>query len=264
MRSLVLRLFLLAVLVFLAIGITASTAAREEHFHDLDAPDSPASPASPDSPEARAEAAAGTSEAASLPDVFSDSSDAPPIQLDINTTMFNGDSMYAPDKQGKQGMGGDPLFRLLSALALESLDRDAHKILERAPSLPQVTDDSPSVSQSGLSTDQSLRQYLNRASEDATDWKSLAEHALQERDMYRQRSENLPPPAFTSNDLVLDPTQRWRVPERRAPVCIVSDARAAKVCPGTDQSSLIGTLLTDARHTSVGSIMPKFEFHQLD
>ena len=58
------------------------------------------------------------------------------------------------------------------------------------------------------------------------------------------------------------PGPGWSVPRRRAPVCITS-ARCS-VCPSTDQSSLIGTLLEDAADTSVGSILPRFMYHEED
>ncbi|MEW5315017.1 MAG: hypothetical protein WDW38_006474 [Sanguina aurantia] len=147
----------------------------------------------------------------------------------------------------------DPLLRLVGELVKEASARDVVRLLEQAPTLLQNSDDV----QEGLVPDAAPEE------EPPTDWRALAEHALQERDMYKMRSEG-PLPAFTSNDLVLDPTQSWRVPQPRPPVCVVSELRASKLCPSRDQSSLIGTLLTDAAHTSVGSIMPKFEFRLLD
>lgn len=198
---------------------------------------------------------------------ISESADLPPRDAQIinnetlHDTPYNQDSGYLSDASTM----GDPLFRLLSALALENTLQDTRNILERAPALPQVSDEMPyqSASTQQVSTDQPLRQYLDKASEAVTNWKELAEHALRERDMYKRHSE-ADLPAFTSNDLVLDHTQRWSVPQHRPPVCIVNERRASKVCSTTDQSSLIGTLLSDAQDTSVGSIMPKFAFHLID
>lgn len=269
MRSLVMRVLLLVVVVLVAVTVTALRLFRldvkpREGFGN------------PDQPEADAEAAAEKSESA--PTESDNTSNAPIVEapLDIEERMdtLRGDSMYAPNAHEPQASSkaSDPLLRLLSALTLEAVDRDARNFMEKRPTLLQrrggddgsSNGDAQSAAAQGLSTDQPIRKYLDRASEAVTDWKSLAEHALQERDLYRSGSDQTELPSFTSEDLVLDPSQRWRVPERRAPVCIVSDARAAKVCPGTDQSSLIGTLLTDAQHTAVGSIMPKFVFNQID
>lgn len=57
-----------------------------------------------------------------------------------------------------------------------------------------------------------------------------------------------------SDDMVLFPEFKWEVPQRQPPVCV---GRTGTVNPLMDQSSLIGTLLTDAQDTSVGSILPK-------
>lgn len=63
------------------------------------------------------------------------------------------------------------------------------------------------------------------------------------------------------DNLVLRPEFKWQVPMRRAPVCYATDAK--NYDPSIQQSSLIGTLLDEAENTSVGSIMPKFEFRHL-
>lgn len=56
-------------------------------------------------------------------------------------------------------------------------------------------------------------------------------------------------------DLVLDPTQKWSVPQVRAPVC---EGGGNDYQPMSDQTSLIGTLLNNAYKTSVGSILPLY------
>jgi hypothetical protein len=62
--------------------------------------------------------------------------------------------------------------------------------------------------------------------------------------------------AFLNADteFVLRPDQRWSVPQKRPPVC--TPASKCKVTDSVDQTSLIGTPLTDAKSTSVGSILP--------
>lgn len=63
---------------------------------------------------------------------------------------------------------------------------------------------------------------------------------------------------FNQGDLVLSSQWNWTVPQKRAPVCIPRSS--CNVCPQSSQSSLIGTLLSDASATKVGSILPKFVY----
>jgi hypothetical protein len=55
-------------------------------------------------------------------------------------------------------------------------------------------------------------------------------------------------------DMVLDPTLKWSVPQRHPPVCV---GGKNSYQPVVDQTSLIGTLLDEAKNTEVGSILPK-------
>jgi hypothetical protein len=57
----------------------------------------------------------------------------------------------------------------------------------------------------------------------------------------------------------LFPEFKWMVPQERAPICYGADYSAN---PLIDQSSLIGTLIPDAKKTDVGSIMPKFTYNE--
>lgn len=63
------------------------------------------------------------------------------------------------------------------------------------------------------------------------------------------------------DNLVLRPDMRWEVPMRRPPVCYATEHIDYR--PSIEQSALLGTLLDDADKTSVGSIMPKFEYKQV-
>ena len=54
------------------------------------------------------------------------------------------------------------------------------------------------------------------------------------------------------------PGQEWAVPQLRPPVCTTT-ARTT-VNSTTDQTALIGTLLSDAKDTGVGSMLPTFTF----
>lgn len=53
-------------------------------------------------------------------------------------------------------------------------------------------------------------------------------------------------------DMVLDPTLRWKLPEKRPPVCTGSKNDYQ---PTVDQTALIGTLLQDAKQTKVGDVV---------
>ncbi len=54
-------------------------------------------------------------------------------------------------------------------------------------------------------------------------------------------------------DMVLDPSLKWSVPQKHPPVCTGSKNDYK---PDVTQTSLIGTLLPDAQNTKVGSILP--------
>lgn len=54
-------------------------------------------------------------------------------------------------------------------------------------------------------------------------------------------------------DMVLDPSQKWTVPQKHPPVCV---GGKNDYQPTMDQTALIGTLLKDAEQTDVGSILP--------
>ncbi len=57
----------------------------------------------------------------------------------------------------------------------------------------------------------------------------------------------------------LYPEFKWMTPELTQPVCYGAEYSAN---PLIDQSSLIGTLLSDAENTEVGSILPKFTYKE--
>lgn len=58
-----------------------------------------------------------------------------------------------------------------------------------------------------------------------------------------------------NDNLVLDPTQRWSVPQQHPSVCI---GNFSNYEPSTEQTSLIGTLISNTNETKVGSILPLF------
>jgi hypothetical protein len=60
--------------------------------------------------------------------------------------------------------------------------------------------------------------------------------------------------SFTSEDMVLDSTLRWSVPQRQPPIC-APNARC-NVSALSDQTALLGTPLDQASDTKWGSILP--------
>jgi len=60
-------------------------------------------------------------------------------------------------------------------------------------------------------------------------------------------------------DMVLVPGQEWTIPQKHPPVCYGSKGNYN---PRIEQTSLIGTLLRDAKDTEIGSIMPKFTYKE--
>jgi hypothetical protein len=62
-----------------------------------------------------------------------------------------------------------------------------------------------------------------------------------------------------NDDLVLYPEFKWSVPLKRPPVCYT---KGNYYQPLIDQTALIGTLLTDANTTQVGSILPNFDYKE--
>ena len=76
------------------------------------------------------------------------------------------------------------------------------------------------------------------------------------------RNKNKDKVAHDYDDMVLRHDQLWKMPERRPPLCNMNSKKKCNVNPIEVQSALIGTLLNDASDTSVGSILPKFQFKE--
>lgn len=69
------------------------------------------------------------------------------------------------------------------------------------------------------------------------------------------------PHGSASGGMVLLPGMEWSVPQPRPPVCLPCPT-SCPVQPSLDQTSLLGTLLSDANDTQVGSMMPKFTYSE--
>lgn len=103
--------------------------------------------------------------------------------------------------------------------------------------------------------------FMTAAENDYRSRNGLAE-AQTDRNMDELRSSCLRNTYFLNADdnMVLFPEHKWEVPQKRPPVCVGGDAT---VQPMTEQTSLIGTLLSDAENTKVGSMLPKFVYKEL-
>lgn len=64
---------------------------------------------------------------------------------------------------------------------------------------------------------------------------------------------------YHDEDMVVLPGQEWTIPQKHTPVC---SGRTTGYNPLVEQTSLIGTLISDAKDTQVGSIMPKFVYRE--
>lgn len=126
--------------------------------------------------------------------------------------------------------------------AIDSAELDVMRLVT---TIPSMIGDGMSTAPSNVMSDKPIRKFLDKMNEQGLGWRAESQAALADHN--------------ACDDLVLDPSQKWKVPEPRPPVCVTS--RPSRICSSTDQTSLIGTLLRDANDTSVGSIMPKFKFH---
>lgn len=134
---------------------------------------------------------------------------------------------------------GDAVDILLATLRLNprgdggvpSVKQDTVKILESSP------DTAVSPTPTTVSTDHELRDWLYQEKNSTTGWRTLAAHALSERDVAGTESQSLPP--FPS------------IEPRQLPIKAYNRAMAG------------GTSLADASRTSVGSIMPNFNFSEM-
>jgi hypothetical protein len=102
-----------------------------------------------------------------------------------------------------------------------------------------------------------------------------AKHCLDKRDTQgyaqasqQRRRDDLSAAAGRCNEpqgsnagMVLLPGMEWSVPQPRPPVCLPCPT-TCPVQPSLDQTRLLGTLLSDANDTQVGSMMPKFTYSE--
>lgn len=67
---------------------------------------------------------------------------------------------------------------------------------------------------------------------------------------------------YDFDPMVLRYDQSWQMPYKKPPLCTMDSKQKCKVTPVQTQTALIGTLLTDAKDTKIGSIMPDFKFEE--
>lgn len=137
----------------------------------------------------------------------------------------------------------------LKEIKSDNEKNDVEWLIGSAPSLLTV---GRSVAPSHVSDDGPMRKLLGdlgaRGAKDAADVGAAIEN-----------SKRAAPRQFTDDDMVLDQSLRWSVPQHHPPVCI-SERDTAPPSSMIAQTALIGTLLDDATYTSIGSIMPRFRY----
>lgn len=79
-------------------------------------------------------------------------------------------------------------------------------------------------------------------------------------DMKMQCNKSASSTKHDKGDMVLLPGQEWSIPQKHTPSCYGNNL---SYNPLIEQTSLIGTLLTDAKDTEIGSIMPKFSYKEM-
>lgn len=118
--------------------------------------------------------------------------------------------------------------------------------------------------------EQRVESYKNRC-------QTEEEFAEQNKLAHKQEKRNLNELKFACNrrkyanddnynfdDMVLRHDQSWKMPYQKPPVCHMNSKQKCSVNPVQTQTALIGTLLSDAKNTKVGSIMPDFKFSEND
>lgn len=135
------------------------------------------------------------------------------------------DTLLATMRLNPRSDGGAPA----DVASAPSVQQDTSKLLVTSPDI--TVSSTPTTA----STDTELRDTLYKERDSITGWRAMAEHALSERDVGESRSL----PAFPDLDV-----------DRKTPSPIKA----------YDEALLGGTSLIDAARTSVGSILPKFNF----
>ncbi len=94
----------------------------------------------------------------------------------------------------------------------------------------------------------SCQKNLNQSKQELADY-------LNDRNMSHLKNVCNRNHKFNKEDMVLDHSQSWSVPQKYPPVCIGGNNNYS---PLNEQTALIGTLLTDAKQTNVGSVLPVY------
>lgn len=128
------------------------------------------------------------------------------------------------------------------------------------------TDNNPSSTQQqsvlSVSEQEQLRSVLATYGELADKLRSIDEKDTNMSKMIEELQGKIVP--THENDMVLRPEFAWSVPQRRPPVCTVPGQPPIIQPLLSDSKLMLGTPLCEADQTQVGSIMPKFQYTQLD
>jgi hypothetical protein len=112
------------------------------------------------------------------------------------------------------------------------------------------------------------KTYRNRCQtqEELEDQNKLAikrgERNMNELKYSCQRGNTLDEVATDYDDMLLRDNQRWKIPQRYPSLCKRDSKKKCKVNPIEVQSTLLGTLIDNAKDTKIGSIMPQFSYKE--
>ena len=135
----------------------------------------------------------------------------------------------------------------------------------------------PDAASKGMSTiltveeQQRLRNVLATYNEFADTLRSIDEMDTDMTDMLTKLQEEIaeinktsPSDPTHEGGMVLRPEYAWSVPQRRAPVCTIPGQPPIIQPLLSDSKLMLGTPLCEADQTQVGSIMPKFQYKEVN
>lgn len=174
------------------------------------------------------------------------------IEKIINTQKITTDSKATKDTKAN-GMSGMSEMSSMSDIEKENIKKDLmnaiKKISETCPN-QDFKETMKCINNGGFNIDENI---VNNGESSLATFQ-LERNNNKMKDMLTRECKYL----NADDNMVLFPEFKWDVPQKRPPVCYFSEHN--NVSPSIDQTALIGTLLEDSKKTSVGSIMPEFEF----
>lgn len=159
-------------------------------------------------------------------------------------------------KDGKAALSGEEYKDALSSLTPENVSGKDSNII--------IGDDMAKQLASGKEVD--INGLTNNGKIDSNEKKndSCYRSATDLAKYYNNRNllkcEKTKKYYFKKDDMVLDRSNKWGVPEKRAPACY--PLQKCNAGPVNSQTGLIGTPIGDAVNTEVGSMLPKFDYKE--